>query len=143
MKFKIAGLSKTRHSGPPREVIYRAFPECPNVCPVETLQIYERRTSPLRKDGVTALLIACVKHHKPVATSPISRWIQSMLWDAGVFENAHSTRSASTSAAFAAGMSVKDIMDTANWSRESTFVRFYHRPMKSTESFSNSVLQGT
>ena len=139
--FQIAGLNKTRRSGPPREVSYVCFPECPNTCPIETLRIYEQRTQPLRGDA-TSLLVACVKPHKPVATSTISRWIKNMLEQAGIHDNAHSTRSAATSAAFAAGMLVKNIIDTANWAKESTFKRFYCRPVACSKSFSNTVLQG-
>ena len=65
-----------------------------------------------------------------------------MLEQAGIHANAHSTRSAATSAAFAAGMSIKNIIDTANWAKESTFKRFYCRPVACSKSFSNTVLQG-
>ena len=41
---------------------------------------------------------------------------------------AHSTRAASTSAAAASGVPMKDILKTANWSRESTFQKFYLKP---------------
>lgn len=40
---------------------------------------------------------------------------------------AHSTRSASTSAALEAGLSVKDIMNVADWSNASTFNKFYKK----------------
>ena len=139
--FLIEGLGKTRRSGPPREVSYHAFPDCPNICPMETLRVYERKTLSLRNE-TDPLLISCVKPHKQVATSTISRWIKAMLREAGVDANAHSTRSASTSAAFAAGLSTKDIMNAACWSRESTFKRFYCRPISNTESFSSLILRG-
>ena len=94
--FQIAGLNKTRRSGPPREVSYVRFLDCPDTCPVETLRVYEQRTQPLRGEA-TSLLVACVKPHKPVATSTMSRWIKNMLEQAGIHANAHSTRSAATS----------------------------------------------
>lgn len=40
---------------------------------------------------------------------------------------AHSTRAASTSAS---GVPMKDILKTANWSRESTFQKFYLKPQE-------------
>ena len=40
---------------------------------------------------------------------------------------AHSTRGAATSAAKSLGLSISDIMSAANWSRESTFKKFYCR----------------
>ena len=43
--FLLEGLNKTRQSGPTREVFYNAFPDCPNICPVETLRVYGENTS--------------------------------------------------------------------------------------------------
>ena len=40
---------------------------------------------------------------------------------------AHSTRSVATSAAHEAGISVVDIIKTADWRRESTFRKFYYK----------------
>ena len=44
-----------------------------------------------------------------------------MLREAGIEANAHSNKSASTSVVFTAGLSVKEIIDTACRSKESTF----------------------
>ena len=49
--------------------------------------------------------------------------------DTEIFK-AHSVRGASTSAALKKGLHIKDILDTANWSQESTFRKFYCRSMK-------------
>ena len=43
---------------------------------------------------------------------------------------AHSVRGASTTAALAKGVSLQDILHTADWSAESTFQRFYCQPEK-------------
>ena len=40
--FEVAGLSKTRQSGPPREVVYGRFASSPSICPVSTLHEYEK-----------------------------------------------------------------------------------------------------
>ena len=45
----------------------------------------------------------------------------------------HSTRAAASSSAKLAGMSTEDILKMAGWSRDSTFERFYHRPVKEVE----------
>lgn len=64
-----------------------------------------------------------------------------MLTNAGVHGfSAHSTRSASTSAALEAGLSVKDIMSVADWSNASTFNKFYRRSIDD-RSFGKLVLQ--
>jgi hypothetical protein len=59
--------------------------------------------------------------------------------DISIFKS-HSTRAASTSAATSLGVTIKDIMKTANWTSESTFKRFYLKPISSE--FGNSVLSG-
>ena len=60
---------------------------------------------------------------------------------------AHSYRGASTSAAYNAGISVKDIMKTANWQSAKTFKTFYLRNIQTDENteynrdnFSETVL---
>ena len=145
VRFQIAGLSKTRRSGPPREVMYVAFKECEAICPVATLEVYERRTADLRTpdQDTNPLFIGCVKPHKPVTSSTISRWIRNLMQSSGIdvsIFKSHSTRAASTLAAINQGVSVKDIVKTANWTSESTFKRFYWKPISSD--FGNSVLSG-
>ena len=64
--------------------------------------------------------------------------------EAGVNVNtfkAHSTRGAASSATRDSGVSVQDILQTADWTRETTFNRFYYRP-KYSNSFGKAVLNG-
>ena len=145
VRFQIVGLSKTCRSGPPREVTYFAFKECETICPVATVEAYERRTADLNTpdQDTNPLLIGCVKPHKPVTSSTISRWSRNLMEASGIdvsIFKSHSIRAASTSAATNLGVSVKDIMKTANWTSESTFKRFYLKPISSD--FGNSVLSG-
>ena len=53
--------------------------------------------------------------------------------DTSVF-SAHSTGAASTSAAHIKGISIDKILATAGWSTESTFCRFYRKPIVSSPS---------
>ena len=56
-----------------------------------------------------------------------------MLSEAGIQTDvfkAHSVRAASSSAAMAKGVSIGDIMQTAGWSRSSTFEKFYYKPIE-------------
>ena len=41
----------------------------------------------------------------------------------------HSTRSAAASAAKLKGVTTSDILKVADWSKETTFTRFYYRPL--------------
>ena len=62
--FEIPGLTKTRRSEPPRQAFYSSFAE-KNVCPVETLRQYERKTADLRSNGdENPLFISFYKPYK-------------------------------------------------------------------------------
>lgn len=130
VEFTLAGLTKTRRSGPPKVSSIRTFPSDPGLCPVKALREYLNKTSSLRHPNPQRLLISWRKPYKPVSSSTVARWIKSVLKesgiDVGVFK-AHSTRAAATSAARARGASVADVMKMAGWSRASTFETYYHK----------------
>ena len=54
----------------------------------------------------------------------------------------HSTRAAATSAAMRKGVPVSDILKVAEWSKETTFARFYNTPIGVTKDtdFAEAVL---
>ena len=74
--------------------------------------------------------------HRPVKPATVGHWLKRIMTlsgiDTGIF-SPHSTRGAATSKARAAGVSVPDILRAADWSSVSTFKRFYHRPVHSSE----------
>jgi integrase len=98
-----------------------------SLCPVNTTKNYILRTAILRGEN-TGLFIATVKPYRPVTRATIGRWLKEILKSSGVnvetFKG-HSTRSASSTGAFAKGASIKDIMERGNWSNASTWQRFY------------------
>ena len=76
------------------------------------------------------LLISYGKPHKPVSSEAISRWIKDELSNAGVDTSvfkAHSWRSASSSKAGDAGISVSKILEKGGWKSVQTFKTFYYR----------------
>ena len=76
------------------------------------------------------LFLAVKKPHRAVASSTIARWLKSILLSAGVdtsLFSAHSIRGASSSKAAMSGATVKNILDTADWTSAGTFRRFYLR----------------
>ena len=145
--FKVPGLSKTRRSGPPREVTYTRFREADIICPVTTLRAYLDLTEKLRlaaEDGSKPLFIAVRKPHKPITSATISRWMRSLMAESGIDVDQfkpHSVRAAATSAASNLGVSIKDILKAANWASESTFLRFYHKPVEKNN-FGKVILNG-
>ena len=52
----------------------------------------------------------------------------------------HSTRAASSSAASNASVILEDILRTPGWSSESTFAKFYNKPIVKENTFADKVL---
>ena len=50
VKFTVAALSKTRRSGPPRELEYSRFEDNPKLCPVKFLLAYVDKTKDKRAE---------------------------------------------------------------------------------------------
>ncbi len=111
------------------------------LCVYETLDYYLDITEKLRTSP--KLLVSFIKPFGAVTASTVGRWIKTLLGQAGVDTtqfSAHSTRSASTSKA-TASVPVELILATADWKEESTFRRFYNRPVAVTDQMSVAVLK--
>ncbi|CAC5398982.1 unnamed protein product [Mytilus coruscus] len=109
------------------------------ICPVYTLKHYIIKIKHFRKSNK---LFVSYKTFKNVTTSTIARWLCDILTLAGINVSkfkAHSYRSASTSAASRAGLSLAGILKTANWSSAGTFQKFYHKEIKKSANYTESV----
>ena len=101
-----------------------------NICPALCLKQYIERTK--RERSSSQLFIGLQAPYKPVGSSTISRWIKQTLGESGIDTEtykSHSTRSASTSAV-AKSLDISVIMKAANWSRASTFKKFYYKDIE-------------
>ena len=79
--------------------------------------------------------------HKPVMSQRLAHWIKDLLRMLGwtrPSRHTHAVRGASASAAMNRGVSLSDILSTADWSKESTS---YYRESK-TADYVAKVLQG-
>lgn len=77
-------------------------------------------------------------------TCTVARWLKEALKKSGIDDkifSAHSYRNVSTSAAFAGGVQLKEIFETANWTNAKTFYTFYRSELLNP--FSDTVLQTT
>ena len=143
--FVIDSVLKTTKPGKHLSSIQiQALVDNKNLCPVEHLKLYMDKTSAIRGSH-TQLLLSYQKPHRPVSTDTIARWIKVVLTEAGINTavfSAHSTRAASTSAAYNKGISTDKILAAAGWSSESTFSRFYRRPIVASDSssYSNTLM---
>ena len=112
----------------PEPVIFRKFDK-PELCIVSHLQTYLHETKDIRGD-VKSVFITSRKPYKVVSRDTVSRWVKTVMCHAGVNVELFapgSTRGASSSKAFAAGVPIEEIMKKAGWLRESTFQKWYHR----------------
>ena len=103
-----------------------------NICVVRHVRKYIDMTKEIRNDD--SFFISFQKPHKNVSTETISRWIRLALKQSGVDTEkfkAHSTRSASASAALSQGVPVDIIMGRVGWSSERTFAKFYNKSVDS------------
>ena len=74
-----------------------------------------------------------------VTTCTIARWLKTVLSLSGVDTSvftAHSFRGASTSAAISKGCSLQRVLETADWSSDKNFRKFYSRSSVSNKDLS-------
>ena len=133
--FELPSLGKKRTVGaPPKQVVFEAFTQDKNLCVVECLQCYEDKTKRFRPSSVeqpNPLFLSYVRPHKAITSQTLAHWIKNSMEEAGIDTSvfkAHSVRGASSTAAAEKGVLIADILRTADWSKDSTFKRFYYRP---------------
>ena len=142
--FTINSLLKTSRIGhhlTPVKLV--SFNQDSSLCIVKHLHEYINRTAVLRGNE-TKLLISYQKPYKAVSADTIGRWLKIVLNLAGIDTvkyGAHSTRAASTSAAKAMDIPIDTIMESAGWTQESTFARFYNKPVINKNNFGADLLQ--
>lgn len=123
-------------------VLLQAYPADQSLCVFTHLREYLQRTKLLRGTE-TKLFLSHAKPHHRASRDTISRWIRSVTAAAGVDVTTfkpHSTRAAAASKAKNASVPVKEILDTAGWSSERTFDRFYNKPFQKNGGVATSVL---
>ncbi len=119
-----------------------AYTPDPSLCIVKYLMEYVKRTRSLRQ-GEEQLLVSHKKPYGPVHVDTVSRWIKTTLTNAGVNTEvfaAHSTRSASTSAASIRQIPLDTIMRSAGWHSDRTFQKFYNLPVENNLNYGKELL---
>lgn len=137
-KIKTSGLNRKQ---PCLQLPF--LPDEPLLCAARTIKDYMKRTESLRIIGNDQLFLTHQKPFKPANKQTISRWIKETLQLAGVDTSTfkpHSVRHASTSSALKKGITLENILNTAGWSRPSTFTKFYLREVRNEDCFAKTVL---
>ena len=141
--FLIVDVVKQGRPGyKPPVMEFKAFPPDRRLCIYTVMKEYLLRRKYKLCTEVN-LLVSHYGKHKAVCTATISRWIRTVMSRAGVDTDmfkAHSTRAAVASKAKAAHVPIKDIMDKAGWSRESTFAKFYDKKVE-RDRFAETILK--
>ena len=144
LKFQHTIFRKRSHNGKLGESVFPKFADT-LLCPVACLSTYLDRTKKWRKDKTDImqqnLFLSFKKPHKPVTSATLSRWLKEVIRQSGIKDifGGHSVRSASTSTAKKAGLSIDIILDMADWTSPSTFNLFYYKPTLPV-SYGTSVL---
>ena len=141
LRFKSL-LKQSRPGSHLEEIILPAYPQI-GLCVVSTFAEYVKRTKGHRAQTDNKLFLTVIKPFKPISRDTLSRWVKLMLRRAGVdmgMFTPHSVRAASSSAAYTCKLPLQTILKTAGWSRESTFRRFYQKPIKRDSTFARSIL---
>ena len=96
-------------------------------CVVNCLKEYITKTEDIR-NGNDQLFLSYVKPHGPASKDIVSRWMKSVLVQAGIkcFEP-YSFQGAAASAMAKSGMTLEDILKKAGWTNAATFKKFYYR----------------
>lgn len=138
-------LKSTRPGFQQKEVTIKAFAPDRRACLVTVLTEYINRTKLVRKEGCTQLFISFIAPFEPVSRDTIARWIKLVMLNAGVdlsIFTPHSVRGASTSSALRGKVPLQTILETAGWSKASTFMKYYNKPLKDNN-FSTVILENS
>ncbi|KAK6170549.1 hypothetical protein SNE40_018920 [Patella caerulea] len=138
MCLSASGVLKTSRPSQPLYTVNINNYKKLSICPCYTLRTYILATQSKRK---SQNLFISFFHKKAVCAATIAGWIKEALISSGINTDIfkpHSVRGASSSAANLAGLSISEILKTADWKSEKTFAAYYKRDI--LPSFSDIVL---
>ena len=120
-------VKNSRPGHPPRKFYLPSFPQDSTICVMRVLRAYTLRTGNIRK--ARKLLVSYIAPHDSVSSQTVSRWLTQTIHLAGIalYFTGHSTKSASTSAAADAGLSLDLIVEAGDWSSAKVFEKHYHK----------------
>ena len=132
------GLSK--QDGPShncKKMFVPCFKKNRKLDPKTANDIYLKRKLGLRSsenETIRQLFLTVNKLHKAVSKQTVASWIVKVIklayGDSGMNIRAQSTRAIGPSWALFRGASISSILDTADWSSDTTFKRYYYREME-------------
>ena len=148
LRFAPTGLRKQdRPKHFEHEVFVPTYPHNKFLDPVRAVLIYLKATKSLR-EGSNSLFVTLTEPHNAPSPQTISKWIVNTIKTCYELEGkqlqtvrAHSTRSLSSSWALYSGVAMDRILQAVDWSKDTTFVKFYLKDVEhSVSDFASAVL---
>ena len=127
-----------RHIG---ELVFKGYAPDRRLCIITVLKRYLERTLMMRGNNYK-LFLTSQKPIKNASRDTLRRWTREVLVEAGIdmeIFSPHSTRAASTSKAVHR-VPMQTILQTAGWTRESTFQKYYNKEAVAQQDFQDAVL---
>ena len=142
VSFRIGDLLKT---SPPSdhlsEIVFESYAPDKRLCIHTAIVDYLNRTSVVR-GSITRFFLTTVPPIRMASRDTLRRKTKDILLATGIdlsIFSPHSTRSASSSKA-ALTLPLSTIISTIGWSSESTFAKFYRRPLRKQGLFARAIL---
>ena len=121
---------------------FQSYIQNKSLCIISLLRDYIDRTSSLRGQE-TQLFISTQAPFKGVARATVSRWVKRVMGKARIDVKCfkpHSTRAAASSHAEAKGAPLSVTLNTAGWTQNSTFWKFYDKPVQGKSCFQSAIM---
>ena len=142
VSFQIGDPIKTSRPGSHMsQLSFAAYAPDKLLCVHTTILHYLHRTKDIR-GPITRLFLTTKPPIKVASRDTLRRWTKEIMGAAGInlsLFSPHSTRAASSSKA-ALRLPLTTILTTVGWSRDSTFARFYNKPIAASGQFALAVL---
>ncbi len=138
-----ADLKEGRTKSKPDRLILKKYPGDKRLCIFHYMSAYLQRSLDFR-GKIKEVFITTTSPYTSVSPSTVARWVKTVLGHAGINTKeftAGSVRAAASSQAKRGGATIDEILAAGGWSRESTFTKYYCRPIKAESSFADKVLQ--
>ena len=134
VKIRFGDILKTTRPGfQQREIKLKAYAPDRRLCINTVLSEYIRRRNSISPQNCYQLFISFQRPYAAVSSATIGRWVKEVMQKSGLDTSIftpHSLRAASTSAAARKNVPLDTILNTAGWSNESTFRKYYDKPLK-------------
>ena len=142
VSFRIGDLLKTSRPGDHfSEMSFDAYVPNQMLCVYTTILCYLRRTSDVR-GNLTGLFLTTRPPFKVASRDTLRRWTKDVMCSAGLDLNMfspHSTRSSASSKA-ALSLPLSTIVATIGWANDSTFGKYYQKPIGDSTLFAEAIL---